>query len=196
MSKKFRERILQGSGFSNVAFESEYGMKLMKAMGWTEGTGLGKSASGNVDCLQIKRRDDQLGLGFDKAEKFRWSNNWWENSYNDSIKSFNLDYKAEDSEPEKTTDTSDEEGGPNENRLKRRKNRLNYKDEEAKVANEEAKEKTKAKAKVEVQKKLKKSAKKVEVDTSSDEESEYVSSEDEEKEEKILSNSKKIKKSK
>lgn len=39
MSRKFREKILQGSGFSHKKFECDYGLKLLKSMGWKEGNG-------------------------------------------------------------------------------------------------------------------------------------------------------------
>ncbi len=32
-------------------------------MGWKEGNGLGKQQNGIKECVQIKRRDDGLGLG-------------------------------------------------------------------------------------------------------------------------------------
>jgi Pin2-interacting protein X1 len=164
MAKKFRDKILQGSGFSNLKFESEYGMNLMKKMGWTEGKGLGKEETGMATCIQMRRREDNLGLGFEKSEKFRWNNNWWENSYNNSIKSLDIDFN--ESDKESTNDNSDEEGGPNQNRLKRRKNRLNYGKQPNKTLKQDSKKK----------------------DESTETESE------EEEEERILPNSKKIKK--
>ena len=56
MSSKYRDRLLQSSGVSNIRFESEYAKKLMMNMGWKEGNGLGKNQHGNADCVQIKRR--------------------------------------------------------------------------------------------------------------------------------------------
>jgi len=133
MAQKFREKILQGSGFSNIQFESEYGMNLLKKMGWSEGKGLGKEERGMVNPIQTKRREVSMGLGFSENEKFKWNNNWWENSYNNAIKGLNLDF--DDNENEATNDSSDdeEENGPNQNRLKRRKNRLNYDKKEKKA---------------------------------------------------------------
>ena len=63
MSTKYRDRLLQSSGVSNIRFESEYAKKLMVQMGWKEGKGLGKNQNGNTDCVQVKRREDNLGLG-------------------------------------------------------------------------------------------------------------------------------------
>jgi hypothetical protein len=35
----------------------------MASMGWKEGNGLGKKQQGITECVQIRRRDDGLGLG-------------------------------------------------------------------------------------------------------------------------------------
>jgi len=46
MASKYRDRLLQSSGVSNVKFESAYAKKLMMGMGWKEGNGLGKNQNG------------------------------------------------------------------------------------------------------------------------------------------------------
>jgi hypothetical protein len=38
----------------------------MQKMGWSEGEGLGKNKSGQIDCIQVKRREEHLGLGNEK----------------------------------------------------------------------------------------------------------------------------------
>jgi len=151
-------------------------MALLKKMGWSEGKGLGKQETGIVNPLQMKRREDNLGLGFNENDKFKWNNNWWENSYNSAIKGLSLDFEASESEPTNDSSDGEEEEGPNKKRLSRRKNRLNYgKKEEEK---EEKKEKKEKKPVV-----LKK--KQIESDDSSS---------DEEVKTSILPNSKKIQK--
>ena len=51
MSQKFKERLLASSGISNKSFYSEFGIKMLKKMGWKEGNGLGKEQHGMVDCI-------------------------------------------------------------------------------------------------------------------------------------------------
>lgn len=63
MASKYRDRLLQSSGVSNIRVESEYAKKVMAKMGWKEGNGLGKNQHGSKDCVQIRRREDNLGLG-------------------------------------------------------------------------------------------------------------------------------------
>jgi len=121
MSKKFREKILKGSGFSNRKFESEYGMKLLKMMGWSEDKGLGKKETGMKECIQIHRREDLLGLGADEGSKFQWNNNWWEHSYNAAVGNLNIDF----SDNESTNTSSEDELRTKEN-MRLRKQKLNF----------------------------------------------------------------------
>lgn len=73
MASKYRDRIVQSSGVSNIRFESEYAKKLMVSMGWREGNGLGKNQHGTRDCVQIRRREDNVGLG---QKALGGANNW------------------------------------------------------------------------------------------------------------------------
>lgn len=34
MSRKFRDRVLEGSGYSTKKFECDFGLKLLQKMGW------------------------------------------------------------------------------------------------------------------------------------------------------------------
>lgn len=76
MASKYRDRLLQSSGVSNKKVDSDYAKRLMAKMGWTEGKGLGKKETGQTECVQVRRRDDGLGLGVKSstAENFDWKN--------------------------------------------------------------------------------------------------------------------------
>ncbi len=64
-------------------------------MGWKDGKGLGKKQSGITDCIQIKRREDNQGLGVKGhgASNFSWNNEWWNDAFNNSIKKLNVKVK-------------------------------------------------------------------------------------------------------
>ena len=87
MANKYREKLLQSSGVSNIRFESEYAKKLMTGMGWKEGNGLGKNQNGAKDCIQVRRREDGVGLGKGSAGPTGgWKDDWWNDAYNNSMK--------------------------------------------------------------------------------------------------------------
>jgi len=91
MASKYRDRLLQSSGVSNIRFESEYAKKLMLKMGWKEGNGLGRQQHGATDCVQVKRREDNLGLGKQTlGGPTNWNDDWWNKAYNNSIKKLNV----------------------------------------------------------------------------------------------------------
>lgn len=108
MSKKFREKVLQGSGFSNKKFECDYGLKLLKKMGWTEGNGLGREEKGMTSCIQVTKRDETIGLGVDKKVGFKWNDNWWENTFNDALKNIKLPAEHLDLQDNQSSESEDD----------------------------------------------------------------------------------------
>jgi len=63
----------------------------MVSMGWKEGHGLGKNQHGVTDCVQVRRRDDGVGLG-KKAlgGPTNWKDDWWNDAFNNSIKKLSI----------------------------------------------------------------------------------------------------------
>jgi Pin2-interacting protein X1 len=65
-------------------------MKMLKKMGWSEGKGLGKGETGVTDCVQLKRREDGVGLGQESRKAFNWNDNWWDTAFNSVIKKLDV----------------------------------------------------------------------------------------------------------
>jgi Pin2-interacting protein X1 len=85
---------------------------LMAKMGWKEGNGLGKNQHGSTDCVQVKRREDNLGLG-KKAlgGPTNWKDEWWNDAYNNSIKKLNIlpeKFKRKQQQAESSCSSSDD----------------------------------------------------------------------------------------
>ncbi|OII77417.1 G-patch domain-containing protein [Cryptosporidium andersoni] len=83
MSQKYYDKLSKGNGISNKQFTSGIGLSLLQKMGWTEGRGLGKDEVGIVECIQIKKKHDNLGIGAKdiKSDVSDWSE-WWKETYN------------------------------------------------------------------------------------------------------------------
>ena len=63
----------------------------MAKMGWKQGDGLGKNMNGITDCIQIKRRDENLGMGAEVetvGSKFKWNDQFWDDAYNQLASKF------------------------------------------------------------------------------------------------------------
>ena len=95
-------------GVSYKKFNSAFGAKILEKFGWKEGEGLGKSKNGITEAIQIKRREENMGLGKTKKEVM-WNDKWWENSYNNilkDIKPINTDKKEKRKERKNSEDKS------------------------------------------------------------------------------------------
>ena len=85
MSRKYFDRLLTGTGATSKKVESKFGEAMMKKMGWKAGDGLGRKMDGIIDCIQIKRRDENLGMGAEVetvGSKFKWNDQFWDDTYN------------------------------------------------------------------------------------------------------------------
>ncbi|PHJ24213.1 g-patch domain-containing protein [Cystoisospora suis] len=85
MSKKFYDRMLKGTGVTSRPFHSAFAASIMKKFGWEEGKGLGRNEEGRTDCLQIRRREENIGLGHSDASETKTQDqwrNWWDGLYN------------------------------------------------------------------------------------------------------------------
>lgn len=53
--------------------DSRFGTQLMKKQGWVDGQGLGRDGSGKADNVQVTRKDDVLGIGYQAGVSQTWS---------------------------------------------------------------------------------------------------------------------------
>ena len=89
MSKKYLAKLSERSNFSKEKVSSDFGEKIMKKMGWTEGEGLGKTSKGQTEPIQVRKRKENLGLGAE-VTRSKWSDNWWEDLFNSTAKEIQL----------------------------------------------------------------------------------------------------------
>ena len=84
MSMKYIEEMSR-KGISYKKYNSEFGAKILGKFGWKEGEGLGKTKNGITEAIQIKRREENMGLG-KTQKKVVYNDKWWENSYDKILK--------------------------------------------------------------------------------------------------------------
>ena len=72
-------------GISYKKYNSEFGAKILGKFGWKEGEGLGKAKNGITEAIQIKRREENMGLG-KTQKKIVYNDKWWEHSYDNILK--------------------------------------------------------------------------------------------------------------
>ena len=96
MSKKYYDRLLTGSGSTERAVKSKFGMKMLESMGWTKGAELGKNENGLTECIQIKRREEGQALGAEPegpSASFKWNDSFWDDVYNSATKGIEITAK-------------------------------------------------------------------------------------------------------
>ena len=69
--------VVKSSGFGG------FGERMLKTFGWEEGKGLGKAEQGMSTAIEIRKKDDQIGVGFGPDRNW---NAWWENAYEEAAK--------------------------------------------------------------------------------------------------------------
>lgn len=117
MSMKYIEEKSR-SGVIHKKFTSEFGKKILEKYGWKEGEGLGKNKTGITDVVQVKRREENKGLG--KEEKTeKWNDKWWENSYDNILKT--IVPKNENVKKEENENISSDETEPEQKKTKKEK---------------------------------------------------------------------------
>lgn len=57
----------------------------MAKMGWAEGQGLGKDMQGRSTYVQVKKKDDNAGLGKEKAQQNNVNDQWYFNAFDSAL---------------------------------------------------------------------------------------------------------------
>mmetsp|Transcript_39832 Transcript_39832/g.45417 ORF Transcript_39832/g.45417 Transcript_39832/m.45417 type:complete len:155 (+) Transcript_39832:248-712(+) len=114
MSRKYYESLAKGTGVSGKAVESEFGMKILAKFGWREGDGLGKERDGRTECVQIRRREEGVGLGLEaEIAPKPVTEMWWMDTFNSSVKKLDII----------VADSDDEAANPTPKKLKTKRQR-------------------------------------------------------------------------
>lgn len=57
----------------------------MAKMGWAEGQGLGKDMQGRSSYVQVKKKDDNSGLGKEKAQQNKVNDQWYFDAFDSAV---------------------------------------------------------------------------------------------------------------
>lgn len=107
---KLRKKLGSSLQESSAAPASDFAKKQLEKMGWTEGTGLGKRRDGIKTHIRVKKREEQAGLGIEKAavEKRLASEEWWKDSLGDTLAKLSRKKDAKGSKKRKRNFTDEE----------------------------------------------------------------------------------------
>eukprot|EP01035_Chromulina_nebulosa_P066147 gene66147-90541_t len=96
-TKKTIAKLGQQMSLSAASKPSSFALKQMKKMGWEEGQGLGKEGTGITKSIEIKKREDNLGLGSTTAVEaiaVATTENWWHDAFSSSLMAFSSSIKT------------------------------------------------------------------------------------------------------
>ncbi|KAG5685114.1 hypothetical protein PVAND_014311 [Polypedilum vanderplanki] len=86
-SRKKQTLVLQPRGKPLYEEKSSFGLKMLEAMGWQKGNGLGKNQQGNKNFIQVRYKNNDFGLGFDGLKDNQWTQN--ESNFDSLLKELN-----------------------------------------------------------------------------------------------------------
>lgn len=71
-----------------ASFSSRYSgfaKGMMAKMGWAEGQGLGKDMQGRSTYVKVKQKDDNAGLGKEKAQQDNVNDQWYFDAFDSAL---------------------------------------------------------------------------------------------------------------
>lgn len=90
--------VVQGTAYGG------FGERMLQSLGWERGKGLGKDEQGMKDAIEVKKKDDTIGVG--GGPSTNWKDAWWEDAFNSAVK--NLGRTNSSSSDSDDTDSEDD----------------------------------------------------------------------------------------
>jgi len=92
--------VVKSSGYGG------FGERMLKQFGWQEGRGLGKEEQGMSSAIEIRKKEDQIGVGFGPDRNW---NAWWESGFEEAVKGVRVAASHGDGSGDSSDDSSDDE---------------------------------------------------------------------------------------
>lgn len=80
-------------------------------MGWAEGQGLGKDMQGRSTYVQVKKKDDNAGLGKEKAQQNKVNDQWYFDAFDSAVANMGGKKKKKGDKKKKKADKKREKTG-------------------------------------------------------------------------------------
>lgn len=65
-------------------------------MGWKKGNGLGRDQQGNLEFIQVRYKNNAVGLGYDRLKDNQWTEN--ESNFNELLQNLNNANNSDESD--------------------------------------------------------------------------------------------------
>ncbi len=87
-----------------------FGERMLQSLGWERGKGLGKDEQGMKEAIEVKKKDDTIGVG--RAPSTNWKDAWWEDAFNSAVKNIGQSgASSSDSDDSDDDDDNDQKTG-------------------------------------------------------------------------------------